>query len=93
MRTDLEVEISNQCGRLMAGAIVYYNSAIQSCLLEKIRKNDKKQIKILKKTSPVGWDHLNFTGHFVFYDNTKPYTQSIRFGNSGGLRVEVLHLR
>src|ERR1019366_7223410 len=34
-RTDLEFEISHQCGRLIANAIVYYNSAILSRLLQK----------------------------------------------------------
>ena len=32
-RTDVELEISNQCGRLIANAIIYYNSAILSRLL------------------------------------------------------------
>jgi TnpA family transposase len=27
-RTDIEIEISNQCARLIANAIIYYNSAI-----------------------------------------------------------------
>src|SRR6202163_2059183 len=32
-KTDIEVEISNQCVRLIANAIIYYNSAILSRLL------------------------------------------------------------
>jgi TnpA family transposase len=32
-RTDLDIEISNQCARLIANAIVFYNSAILSRLL------------------------------------------------------------
>jgi TnpA family transposase len=68
-RTDIEVEISNQCGRLIAVAIIYYNSSIQSRLLEKTDENNKKQLKFLKnKMSPVAWQHLHFTGHFTFYD-------------------------
>ena len=34
-RTDLDIEISNQCARLIANAIVFYNSAILSRLLTK----------------------------------------------------------
>jgi TnpA family transposase len=34
-RTDIEIEISNQCARLIANAIIYYNSAILSRLLTK----------------------------------------------------------
>jgi TnpA family transposase len=34
-RTDIEIEISNQCARLIANAVIYYNSAILSRLLTK----------------------------------------------------------
>jgi TnpA family transposase len=34
-RTDIEIEISNQCARLIANAVIYYNSAILSRLLMK----------------------------------------------------------
>ena len=34
-RTDIEIEISNQCARLIANAIIYYHSAILSHLLTK----------------------------------------------------------
>src|ERR1017187_5571793 len=34
-RTDIEIEINNQCARLIANAIIYYNSAILSRLLTK----------------------------------------------------------
>jgi TnpA family transposase len=70
--TDIEVEISNQCGRLIAGAIIYYNSFIQSRILERTPKNSTKQLKILKKLSPVAWQNIHFTGHFTFYDDVKP---------------------
>lgn len=68
-RTDLEVEISNQCGRLIAVAIIYYNAFIHSRLLA--RNLTKNQLKILKKTSPAAWRHIHFTGHFTFYTNKK----------------------
>jgi hypothetical protein len=29
-RTDVDIEISNQCGRLVANLIIYYNSALLS---------------------------------------------------------------
>ena len=68
-RTDLEMEISNQCGVLIAIAIVYYNDFIQSSFLDK--KPSKKHLKALKKSSPVAWKHIHFTGHFTFYDHKK----------------------
>lgn len=73
-RTDLEVEISNQCGRLIAAVIIYYNASIGSHLYEKIpkAKKNKKRIKTLTGISPVAWQNINFTGHFSFLSNKKP---------------------
>ena len=67
-QTDLEMEISNECGRLIASAIIYYNASIQSRLLERSPKS-RKIMKFLKKSSPVAWSHIHFTGHFVFYSD------------------------
>ncbi|MFI4954569.1 MAG: Tn3 family transposase [Gammaproteobacteria bacterium] len=68
-RTDIAVEISNQCGRLVANAIIYYNSAILSKVLEAYEKaGNKKGLAFLKKISPVAWAHIHFQGHFVFSD-------------------------
>ncbi len=69
-RTDIAVEISNQCGRLLANAINYYNSSILSKLLEKFEKTgNKKGIAMLKRMSPVAWGHIHFQGHFKFSDD------------------------
>ncbi|MDO8261046.1 MAG: Tn3 family transposase, partial [Candidatus Magasanikbacteria bacterium] len=72
-QTDLEAEVSNQSNRLITTAIIYYNSVILSCLLNKnIPLNKKKKLlKIIKKSSPVAWQHFHFTGHFLFYSNKK----------------------
>ncbi|MEI6628430.1 MAG: Tn3 family transposase [Alphaproteobacteria bacterium] len=69
-RTDLEMEISNQCGLLIASAIIYYNASIHSHLLNKNPKN-KKLLKFLKKSSPAAWQHIHFTGYFSFYNNRR----------------------
>jgi TnpA family transposase len=68
-RTDLEMEISNQCGRLIATAIIYYNACIHTRLLDTTDASNKKQLNFLKKKiSPVAWQHLHFTGNFTFYN-------------------------
>jgi len=68
-RTDTAIEISNQCGRLIANVIIYCNSIILSKLLEKYRAEDnQKALAILKKISPVAWRHIHFMGHFKFSD-------------------------
>lgn len=66
-RGDREIEISNQCGRLIANAIIHYNSAILSKLKLKYEaEGDHKALAMLKKISPVAWQHIHFQGHFIF---------------------------
>ena len=54
-RTDLAIEISNQCGRLIANAIIYFNSAILSKLRDKYEAT--KNIKALEIVSAKGKCH------------------------------------
>ena len=66
-RTDLEIEISNQCGRLIANAIIFYNSAILSRLLEKYEAvGNEKALALIKTMSPVAWRHVLLGGHYTF---------------------------
>jgi TnpA family transposase len=66
-RTDLDIEISNQCGRLVANTILYYNSAILSRLLEKYEAgSNPKVLASLKKVSPAAWRHIHLNGHYTF---------------------------
>jgi TnpA family transposase len=68
-KTDIEVEISNQCARLIANAIIYYNSAILSRLLDKYEGNQNlKVLELIKKVSPVAWRHILLNGHYTFRD-------------------------
>ena len=66
-RGDREIEISNQCARLVANAIIHYNSAILSKLKLKYEaEGNQKALARLKKISPVAWQHIHFQGHFIF---------------------------
>ncbi|CAJ0715107.1 Tn3 family transposase ISPsy42 [Ralstonia edaphis] len=68
-RTDLEIEISNQCGRLVGNAIVFYNSAILSRLLAKADGTGNKSARALAvSTSPVAWQHVHLGGRYAFRD-------------------------
>ena len=61
-----EIEISNQCGGLVANMIIYYNSAILSRLLAKYEAaGNAKALAMLKKISPAAWRHL-MNGHYTF---------------------------
>lgn len=71
-KNDIETEISNQCGRLICNAIVYYNSAILSRLLERLETEDNtKGIEALPRISPVAWQHILLNGHYTFQSNNE----------------------
>ena len=72
-RTDLEIEVSNQSNCLLASAVIYYNMAIHSHLKD-MHPLQKKVLKKLQKDSPVGWQHVHFTGHFAFYGHKNKIT-------------------
>lgn len=66
-KTDIAIEISKQCGRLIANVIIYYNSAILSNLYEKYEtEGNKKAIDLLRKISPAAWEHIHFYGYLIF---------------------------
>ena len=66
-RGEREIEISNQCGRFIANAIIHFNSAILSALrLRYEAESDKKGLALLKKISPAAWRHIHFQGHLIF---------------------------
>ena len=67
-QTDIDIEISNQCGRLAANNSIYYNSVILSWLIENNPhlKDNKKFLKMIKKISPIAWSHIHFLGQYTF---------------------------
>lgn len=66
-RTDIQIEISNQCARLIANAIIYYNSAILSRLLARYEASgNAKALAMIKKISPAAWRHVHLNGHYTF---------------------------
>ena len=66
-RTDIEIEISNQCARLIANAIIYYNSSILSRLLVRYEvSGNTKALALIKNISPVAWRHVHLNGHYTF---------------------------
>jgi hypothetical protein len=71
-RTDIEIEISNQCARLIANAIIYYNSAILSHLLTKCEASgNAKAVALITKISPAAWRHILLNGHYNFQSDGK----------------------
>lgn len=72
VRTDIAIEISNQCARLIANTIIYYNSAILSRLLTRYEASGKaKALALITSMSPAAWRHILFNGHYTFNTDGK----------------------
>jgi hypothetical protein len=71
-RTDIEIEISNQCARLIANTVIFYNSAILSRLLTKYEASRRaKTLALITQMSPVAWRHILLNGHYTFQSDGK----------------------
>jgi TnpA family transposase len=72
-RTDLDVDICNQCGRLIANVVIAYNSMLLSGLLSRyLASGNDKALDLLRRISPAAWQHLHFLGHYAFRDKRHP---------------------
>ena len=71
--TDLDVAIANQCGRLTANVVIAYNTLLLSALLQRYRvAGDEKAIMLLRKISPVAWQHVHFLGRYLSRGSRQP---------------------
>jgi hypothetical protein len=53
--------------------VIAYNSILLSMLLNRSQTADKeKPLQLLKKISPVAWQHIHFLGHYLFRDHRHP---------------------
>lgn len=66
-RTDIAIKISNQCARLIANTVNYYNSAILSRLLTGYEaRGNAKALALLTSISLAAWQHILLNGHYTF---------------------------
>ena len=67
VKTEAEQQIWNNCSRLIANAIIYYNTMLLSKVYEqKLAAGDQTAISVIKEISPVAWQHINLIGKFEF---------------------------
>ena len=67
VQTEAEQQVWNDCSRLIANAIIYYNTVLLSKVYEqKITIGDQAAIEVIKGISPVAWQHINLIGKFEF---------------------------
>lgn len=62
--------ISSPCARLIANAIIFYNSAILSRLLTKYEASgNAKAQALITPMSLAAWRHILLNGHYTFRSN------------------------
>jgi hypothetical protein len=66
-RTDLDVAVSNECGRLVADIVIAYNPILLSGILNRYQAvGNQKALELLMRISPVAWQHIHFLEHYAF---------------------------
>ncbi len=72
-RSQHEQELWNEYARLIANAVVHYNSVILSEVLHTLEKRrDKAAVESRKRISPLAWQHVNFYGRYRFDNDLMP---------------------
>lgn len=67
VKTEAEQQLWNECSRLIANAVIFYNTALLSKVYEqKLAAGDQAAINALRGISPVAWQHVNLIGNFEF---------------------------
>ena len=66
-KTEYEQQVWEECSRLVTNCIIYFNASILSSVMShKVKLGDDQAVELLKKVSPVAWQHINFHGWFEF---------------------------
>ena len=63
----MEQKIWMECNRLIANAIIYYNTWLLSELLAyHERQGNVIEADLIKKVSPIAWQHIHIYGRYKF---------------------------
>ena len=69
-KTDIELAINNECARLMAICIIFYNAFLLSKIYEYCKTHNLiNECNKIVRLSPVAWQHINFVGRYEFTKN------------------------
>lgn len=72
VHSEEEQELWSECSRLVANAIIFYNSFLLSQLLTQLQQNNNtNSLEYVKTVSPIAWRHINLAGRFEFTSQRK----------------------
>lgn len=64
---DYQIDQWNDCARIIANCIIYYNSALLSNLIEKFEQEGNQEVvNLIASLSPVAWRHIQLAGNYTF---------------------------
>jgi hypothetical protein len=65
--TELELAIWNECTRLTANCIIYYNAIILSKIYETQKTlGNLEALEFIRRLSPIAWRHIILNGRYEF---------------------------
>jgi TnpA family transposase len=68
-KTEIELIINNECARLLALCIIFYNAYLLSKIFDHCQeKKMKEECKKIIRLSPVAWQHISLIGQYNFTD-------------------------
>ena len=71
-KTEKELTINNECARLLANCIIFYNASILSKLYCYYKsKKMIEECEDIVRFSPVAWQHINLIGTYEFGDSAE----------------------
>jgi TnpA family transposase len=69
-KNEIEMEMNNECTRLIANCMIYYNATLLSDLYDTCANEDQQAFcDLIKRLSPVAWQHINLIGKYEFCKN------------------------
>ena len=69
-KNEIEMEMCNECNRLLSNCIIYYNATLLSNLYKTSKNKDQQAYcDLIKRLSPVAWQHINLIGKYEFCQN------------------------
>lgn len=78
-----EIEMWNECARLVANCMIYYNAQLLNTLLENLQKEgNKRLIEQLKYISPVAWVNINLYGFYIFEEEEAMQIDVVKLAES-----------
>lgn len=68
-KTESELEIWNECCRVIANCVIYYSGMILSKIyVEQEKLGNTEILDIIKRFSPIAWCHIILDGYYQFKD-------------------------